>query len=707
MLSKIISLALHVLCMTLLSAAVVAQEISFHQQVLPLLTRAGCNSGACHGAAAGRGGLHLSLFGSNPSDDYESLVHQLEGRRINRISSVKSLLLRKPLGQLNHGGDQIFDVDSFEYRILKKWLDEGATLDVPSDVRAFHIHAETLGSADVPTYQLRAWATRPSESSEVDVTAYVQFTVTDPDAVQLDIDHARVQLTRPGRHVIITRYLDRIEAITLSRAFPAPAVQTNAPGLVNSNLIDREVHATLNGLNLPAGRPISDADFLRRVSLDLTGRLPDPHEAIDFRDSDALDKRHRMVERLLATPAFDDYWTLIMSRWLHLHSLPNETQGAEAYGNWIRQCVSDGVSWRDMTRQLLTSNGDSHTQGPANFSRMVGDARTHAEMVSEVFLAARLGCANCHDHPLDRWTQDDYHGLAAMLARIDRGRFVKFTSRGEVVHPNTHAPARLRLPGDRFVEVDTAPLDTLAQWLTDSQQTRLSQAFTNRIWSEMFGRGLVEAVDDMRETNPPSHPELLSQLSTDVVARNFDLRCLLRSIASSETYAREVSEHADAFYGYHQGRQLTPHVLADAFADVTGMPLAFEHTPPGTRAVQILDPLSPAPALDALGRCQRATACTTPSSSIGLATQLHLINGDLINRQLLDPGGRLNLLVQHRTSAEIVEEFSLRAFGQTPDDAQLSSWSQHLEHPNSQERQERLQDWLWSVLSSQRFQQNR
>ena len=703
--TKIISLAINVLCMCS-AATVAAQEISFHQQVVPLLTRAGCNAGACHGAAMGRGGLHLSLFGSNPSEDYQSLVQQFEGRRINRVSPSKSLLLRKPIGGLNHGGDQVFDAESFEYRTLKQWLDEGARLDVPAPLKAFRTEANAVGSVEVPTYQLKAWATWLADTPEADVTAYVQFSVADPDAMQLDIDHAQVQLMRPGRHVIIARYLDRIEAMTLSRAFPSRATQASATPLTGHNLIDREVQATLTELNLPSGGPINDADFLRRVSLDLTGRLPDPEDVVDFLHSESIDKRHRLVDRLLATPAFDDYWTFIMSRWLHLHSLPNETEGVAAFAKWIHKSVSAGTSWRDMTRQMLTATGDSHAVGPANFCRMVGDARAHAELVSEVFMGARMGCANCHDHPLDRWTQDDYHGLAAMLARIDRSRHVQFTSRGDVTNPKTSLPARARLPGDRFVEVDAQPLGTLAEWLTDSQATRLSQAFTNRVWSEMFGRGLVNEVDDLRETNPATHPRLLNQLSLDVVQHDFDLRCLLRWIASSETYARASSDQADAFYGYHPSRQLAPHVLADAIADVTGVPTEYERMPLGARAVEIVDPLSPAPELDALGRCQRVTNCASPSASMGLATQLHLINGDLINRRLLDPRSRLNQLIEQRTTAEIVEEFSLRAFGQLPESTQLKSWVQQLDHENLQERTQRLQDWLWSTLSSQRFQRN-
>jgi len=734
---KIIVVALCLGCLNAFATVGTAQEVSFQRHIAPLLTRAGCNAGACHGAAAGRGGLHLSLFGSDPQADYQSLVHEFEGRRINRVSSTKSLLLRKPLGELDHGGDQIFDAASFEYRSIHQWLEAGARMDTTADLIAFRTEVvlaqpdtplsssrllqpqtevATIAAAALPhskevaIYDLRAWARWPDEKVDTDVTAHVQFAVMDTDAVRLDAEHAQVQLLRPGRHVIIARYLDRIEAITLSLPFPAKTDEPTAQQLLSNNLIDSEVHNTLTELNLPAGAPTSDAEFLRRATLDLTGRLTGLEEVNDFLQSQIPDKRARLIDRLLASPAFDDYWTHIMSRWLHLHSLPNESQGVEAFGKWIHQCVSDGVSWREMIHHMLTATGDSHVVGPANLCRMVGDARSHAELVSEVFLGARLACANCHDHPLDRWTQDDYHGLAAMLARIERGRHVRFASRGDVTHPKTSSPARQRLPGDRFVDTEmdavTPPPQILAQWLTESQQDRLARAFTNRVWNEMFGRGLVNAVDDLRETNPASHPQLLNQLARHVAQHNFDLRSLLRWITSSETYARQSSDQADAFYGWHQSRPFSPHVLADAIADVTGVPASYERRPIGTRAVHMLDPLSLAPELDALGRCRRVADCAGPHATSGLAAQLHLINGDIINQRLIDPDGRLNRLIHCRTTAEIIEEFSLRAFSERPTAAQLESWVKQLEHVKMQERTERLQDWLWSILSSQRFQHN-
>lgn len=680
------------------------EPLSFHREIVPLLTKAGCNAGACHGAAAGRGGFHLSLFGGSPAEDYHAIVHQLEGRRIHRRAPEQSLILRKPLGELDHGGDHVLVTDSLEYDTLRTWLRQGAVFDVPRPLDDFRVLVEEFADSPVPHYQLKSLATLEGMRGPRDVTSFTQFTVTDPDSVELATGTAAVKLLRPGQHVIIARYLDRIQAITLTRPYPSPVVSSR---LSATNFIDREINQTLSELNLPAGAPIGDAEFLRRVTIDLTGRLPEPEDVKAFVASARIDKRLRVVDRLLSSAAFNDYWTLIVSRWLRLHSLPNDSQGADTFGKWIRESIAEGASWRDMTRQLLTASGDSHVVGPANFCRMVGDPRAHAEVVSEVFLGARMGCANCHDHPLDRWTQDDYHGLAAMLARIDRGRQVQFTSRGDVTNPKSSMPARWRLPGTSYVEPNVVPTERLAQWMTGPDQTRLARSYVNRIWSEVFGRGLVETVDDMRDTNPATHPELLDILARQLVVHDYDLRCLLRWLVTTEAYARSSTDKADKFYGFRESRPLSAHVLADAIGDVTGVPLALSRMPLGTRAMHVLDPLSPAPALDILGRCNRAGNCAASKSATGLATQLHLINGDLINRTLDDPQSRLmRRLASNESPSEVIQEFHLRAFGVRATDEQIEQWAQQLDSSDPQERRERLQDWLWSVLSSRRFQFN-
>jgi hypothetical protein len=392
--------------------------------------------------------------------------------------------------------------------------------------------------------------------------------------------------------------------------------------------------------------------------------------------------------------------------------LPGETEGAQAYSAWIRSEIAKGTPFNAWAEQLLTATGDSHGIGPANFPRMVIDARAQAELVGDVFLGVRLGCANCHNHPLDRWTQDDYHGLAAVFSRLSRGRQVQLTSRGGVTNPRTEEPALPRIPGVSYLAADGDHREQVAQWLTSKDNARFARATVNRLWRAMFGRGLVEPVDDMRDTNPATHPELLVQLAQDFVKHDCDLRHTLRLIALSETYSRSSAIQTgntsdDRFYSRSFHRPLSPEVLADAVADVTGVPNTFPNHELGTRAIALVDPLSPAPSLDILGRCSRAGGCEDRSTTGGLPAQLHLLNGEFINQKLAAKEGRLLRLIESRTANDkIVREFYVRGLGREPTANELSHWLKQLDSVNETERRERLEDFVWSLLVSREFREN-
>jgi hypothetical protein len=681
--------------------------VSFHREVVPVLTRAGCNAGACHGSASGRGSLHLSLFGSTADDDHAAITQHFEGRRLNRATPLASLLLRKSLGDLNHGGGDVLRSDSESYRLLQDWIEQGAQLGERPALELLRVETDVVGEftdQSSVTFQLRALAKYVDQEEIVDVTHLTQFIAADTDAIRLDIELARFVLIRPGRHVIMARYMGRIEPIIVIQPFPHTTLTVQRE---TENFIDRRINQRLTDLRVDAGPIVTDAEFIRRITLDLTGRLATPDQVRSYINDFTEDKKGRLIDSLLSSSDFVDYWTLIYSRWLHLHSLPNETEGMEAMASWIRRSITDSASWAEMTRQLVTETGDSHTNGPTNFCRMVGDARAHAELVGEVFLGIRLGCANCHDHPLDQWTQDDYHGLAALLARVDRGRHVGQTLRGEVTHPKTLLPARGRLPGDRYLAAQEDWLPKLADWLTEPDRKRVAAPFVNRVWSQMFGRGLVDPVNDHRVTNPATHPELMQELIDRVVAKDYDLRSLLRWIATSDAYARQSHETKDEFYAYQLSRPLESHVLVDAISDVTGVLPKFEGRFSGTRAVQLIDPLEPAPELDVLGRCRRVAGCGQDQGGVGLASSLNLINGDYLNNALHRSDGELaRRLDTEQSTKEIVEWFHLYALGDMPNPEEVGHWCQQLDATDAKERRERIEDWLWSVLCSQRFQRN-
>jgi hypothetical protein len=340
---------------------------------------------------------------------------------------------------------------------------------------------------------------------------------------------------------------------------------------------------------------------------------------------------------------------------------------------------------------------------------MVGDARGHAELVGQFFLGMRLGCANCHNHPLDRWTQDDYHGLAAVFARIDRSRQVSLTARGAVTNLRTNEPAVPRIPGSRFLPVEGDHREAVVEWITANDQHYFARATVNRLWKAMFGRGLVEPTDDLRDTNPATHPELLTKLADDFASNGYRIRHTLKEIAMSHTYARSLEKVAgneldDRFYSHAYPRLLEPEVLVDAIADVTGVPNHFEGQSE-SRAVRLIDSFASAPTLDVLGRCNRAGGCEENTSvSVGLPAQLHLLNGDLINRKLSSERGRLRQMIEAGKSDEaIVIEFYLRGLGRRPTNDELTRWQRQLATVDPIERSRKLEDFVWSLLNSQQF----
>lgn len=692
-------------------------KIDFATQIVPILTKAGCNAGACHGAAAGHGGFCLSLLGGDTMADYESIVHEFEGRRINRARPAESLLLKKSSGNLEHGGEVALPEDSAGAARLLAWIQDGAPRATGRRLIDLRISPQRHISETVPAkIKLQVMAKfadgTNQENNFEDVTRWTVFKPTDAAAIEIEENdgeaHAMQKLR--GRHIVIARFLDRVLPIGLIAPLADQPIDLSAEP--RANFIDDEVLQLLATLQLPVSPLASDATFLRRIRLDLTGRLPTAAEVTAWLQNKNRDKRAVLVNQLLASDEFVDYWTLRFARWLRLHSLPNENEGTAAYEKWIRAQLACNRPWNEWAGELLTATGDSHVVGPANFSRMVPDARGQAELVGEIFLGAQLGCANCHNHPLDRWTQNDYHGFAAVFAKLSRGRLVQNTARGGVTNPRTGEPSTPRIPGQRDLDANDDSLATAANWLTSPDNNLFARATVNRLWQAMFGRGLVEPVDDLRETNPATHPELLTRLADDFLQHGYDLRHTLRLIALSNTYARSsepVPGNAadEQFYSRSLRRPLPPEVLADAIADVTGVPDEFTGHPAGTRAIEIVDPLSPAPALDILGRCSRASGCNDHSLGGGLAAKLHLLNGEFINRKLSDKRGRLQeLLSTSAKDEQIVREFYLRGLSREPTQAELTRWSQALPADDPREHAQRCEDFVWSLLNSRDFSEN-
>ena len=713
-----------------------SDRVDFENDLIPIFTKFGCNAGACHGAAAGRGEFKLSLFGGNPQADYKAIVRQLAGRRINLMHPAESLVILKPTAQTSHGGGQVLNENGEGVRLLRNWIHQGASYETLRRLERVEISPQkhVITNLENPI-QLQAKAYFSDATTE-DVTRWTVFTPEDSSAIEIDPLTAIAKVLRRGRHIILARYLTEVVPIEfivpLNEVLPHSPIEKNKPEtkwkatqeksafipkptslIRKENLkIDTEILKLLSTLRLPVSSDADDATFSRRVTLDLTGYLPTPGTVTAFLADADPNKRETLVDRLLESDAFNAYWTLQLAKLLRIGAQERDTQGAFVYHQWLSEQIRVGVGYDQMARSVILATGDSHEVGPANFYRTVNSPREQAEFMSELFMGARLRCANCHNHPLDKWTQDDYHGLAAIFAKIESDQIVKVKPSGEVIHPATREKAVPRIPGTRFLSADVADdRAELVEWLTGSDNPYFAKAIVNRLWKAMMGRGLVEPVDDFRATNPATHPELLTALADDFVANGYDLRHTLRRIALSAAYARSADtlpQNAtdDRFYSHALQKPLEPEVLADAISDVLGIPDTYGDAPEGTRAVTLFNPNTESEALDILGRCGRETSCESATEvTDGLQRKLHLFNGDLLNARIGVPGSRLDTLMSDgKSPMEILNEFYLAALSRHPTETEQQFWEQHIDASASANSQRAvLEDMVWSLLTCHEF----
>lgn len=701
------------LALLLLSFATVndGSTIDFDRQVIPVLTKAGCNTGACHGAAVGRGGFRLSLYGGDPEFDYQSIALELQGRRVNLAEPDSSLFILKPTESIVHGGGHRLELDGPGAEILARWVEQGAVRTDSERLENFRVSPATHVAKRLGD-ELRLKATASFAGQNVDVTPWTVFTPEDPTAVVISAETAVAKLERRGRHVVVARYLDQVVAIELIVPLTDKAIDLSSEP--RENFIDEQVLQLLETLRLPVSPMTDDATWVRRLTLDLTGRLPTFETVEAYRKSKAPDRKTQLVDQLLASSEFDEFWTMQLAKLLRIRSQPGDAVGAKVYHDWLKAQIAGGVPYDQMAQNVLLATGDSHEIGPANFYRTVGGPREQAEFASELFMGNRLRCANCHNHPLDRWTQDDYHGLAAVFAKLTSGRVIQLNRRGEVTHPRTGESAIPRIPGEQFLPGDDDGRAAFATWLTDDDNPYFAKAIVNRLWKAMMGRGLVEPTDDLRATNPATHPALLRQLADDFVDHDYNLRHTLRRIAFSETYSRSSREIPanrvdDRYYSHALPRRLAPEVLADAISDVTGMPDEYGEQPLGTRAVTLFDPKIASASLDVLGRCSLEESCEPGSeSSGGMTTKLHLFNGALLNDRVSSSTGHLGDLMEAGQSGDqIVASFYQRALGREPTEKERQFWKAQLASAQDERgRRDVLEDFLWSLLTCREFGMN-
>lgn len=713
---------------------------SFRNHVVPALTKAGCNSGACHGALAGKGGLKLSLRGYDPESDHFVLTRQALARRVDRQEPDRSLLLLKPTRRLPHGGGKRFEDDSDDYRLLHDWIRTGAHGLRDDDphldrLEVFPARA-VLKPGDTLRVIVRAWY---SDGHAEDVTRWSRFSSSE-DLVAAVGDDGAVKVAGSGEAAINVGFGTRVAAVTVTAPYPNQLDASVFDRSLQHNWVDRHVLAKLRSLRLPPSGPCSDREFIRRAYLDAAGILPTPEEVARFVADPKPTKRAALIDSLLERPEYVDYWAYKWSDLLLVSSKKLPQPAMWSFYRFIRTSVADNKPWDRFAREIVTASGGTLTNGPANFFVLHKDISELTESIAVTFLGMSITCCRCHNHPLEKWTQDQYWSFANLFSRVtlkngDRAGevFVQSQPYGDVAHPRRGTPMQPAALDASPLSLDDAAdrRDQFADWLTAPTNPYFARALVNRVWRNFMGRGLVEAEDDLRETNPPSNRELFDALVRDFVAHRFDVKHLIRTIMNSATYQRTsqtLPENAadDRYYSHYLVRRLSAEVILDAYSQVTGVPTPFDRIytgveggtaptanyPSGVRALQLPDSQVASGFLNSFGRPERLQTCSCErqqESTVGQA--LHLNNGQTLNDKLRSKKSRVETWLQEKVGDdEAIRRVFELALCRPPSAQELAKFrnilSEAAADPKSS-RREALEDLFWAVLTSREFLFNR
>ncbi len=709
---------------------------SFRNDVLPVMTKMGCNSGPCHGAAAGKNGFKLTLRGYDPETDYYTLTHQALARRTERMEPAKSLILLKPTLTIPHGGGRRFPLGSPEYQIIAGWIAQGMPPPLDSDARVTGIRVQPHEASLRPGAEQQLVVTAIfSDGHTEDVTRWAKYDSGDEGVATVDND-GHVTMHSYGEAPVTVWYQSQVTFSRLRIPYPyhlQEAVFKDAP---RHNYIDDAILKHLEALHIPPSRPASDAEFIRRAYLDAAGILPAPAEVKAYLKDSSPKKQNRLIDALMQRPEFIDYWAYKWSDLLLVSSNRLSNEEMWSYYKWIRDSVACDKPWNEFVNQIVTATGNTIRNGAANYWVIHRDPLDTSENMAQAFLGITITCAHCHNHPLAKWTQKDYYGMANLFARVRLKTFSASGSRpgiGPLFNNVTvYSAPTGEFTDDRFMTVlppkpldakalpEAAPGDTrlyFAKWLTSTDNPFFARNIVNRLWRNFMGRGLIEPVDDLRNTNPATNDELLDELVKDFKAHNFDIDYLIRTIMQSATYqtsSEPLKENtADDKYGSHYLiKRLPAEVLLDAYSQVTHEPEKFKDYPVGTRALQLPDTAVKSYFLDAFGRPAREQTRESERTSVPTITQaLHIINGETLNNKLRAPDNSIAALMKRGLSDEqIVDDLYLASFSYYPTETERAALVKAL-HSAEQEkttgvdnpRRAALNDMMWAMLTSEAF----
>ena len=707
-----------------------APPISFVRDVMPLISRVGCNAGICHGAAKGKNGFKLSLRGYDPEFDYENLIEDISGRRFNRAFPEQSLFLLKTTASVPHRGGQVIKPDSDYYQLLHQWVVEGVVSDVEMVQRVERLEASpTTAELTTPSVkqQILVIAHYPDGTTR-DVTREVKYTSSVPEVATVT-DDGVITAVRRGETAILIRYEGAYatnEIVVMGDRSGFEWVETP-----EYNYIDKFVHQKLKKLKILPSALCTDEEFVRRVHLDLTGLPPTPDQTRAFLNDKTAskEKREKLIDALLESDEFVDQWTHKWADLLQCNRKFLGEKGAWLFRKWIREAVAKNKPYDQFVRELLTASGSTYKNPAANYYRVSREYKDAVSNTTQLFLGVRFQCNVCHDHPFEKWTQNQFYEFGAYFGKVGiksgqlPGEEIVYTkyNGGEVTHPKTANVVLASVPYGEAEKIGAAlsptqpadPREVLAKWVTSSENPLFAKSAVNRIWSYFTGRGIIDPVDDIRGSNPPSNPELLDALADDFIKSGFDIKHLMRTITQSRVYQQSITTNrwnADDTinFSHATARRLTAEQLLDSISIATGIPPKFAGIPTGFRAVQLPDSkVQDDGFLKLFGRPERESSCECErASEVSLAHALNLINGPTIAEALIDPKGRVAKLIEKNLDdGTIVEEIYLATLSRIPSSDEYTKAVDYL--ANAESKAEGTQDLLWALINSPAFLFNR
>jgi hypothetical protein len=702
--------------------------INFANQIVPIFTKLGCNSGGCHGKASGQNGFKLSLLGFEPEVDYQALVKEARGRRLFPAAPDHSLLLLKAIGAVPHGGGKKMEADSDEYKLVRRWIASGTPIGSPDDpvVTKISVYPEHRILPRQNKQQFAVYA-HYSNGTVEDITRRAQYESNDPEIAAVEGTGLVRTLAMSGEAAIMARYQGHVATF---RATVPLGVKIPDYKFDYQTVVDQHTHKKWQQLGIMPSELCSDETFIRRVSLDLTGTLPTPAQVRDFVADKDPKKRDKLIDNLLETAEYSYHFA---NKWADIlrvkrRGQADRAQGTFGFHSWIREAMAQDKPYDEFARDILAASGDEVQSPPTVWYKELTKVEEFVDDTAQVFLGLRLACANCHHHPYEKWSQDDYWGLAAFFGRVGRKQVVVpgiqvqtprqviyARSSGTVNNKRTGRPAETKpLDGEVLnISREEDPRQKLVDWMVDPKNPFFARAVANRYWAHFFGRGIVDPLDDMRVTNPPSNPELLDALAKELIDKKFSLKHLIRTICKSRTYQlsavpNEFNKHDKQTYARYYPRRMSAEVLFDAVCQVTDSPTAFgglpqdRHAP--KRAIMLPDESFASYFLDVFGRPQRISACECERvSEANLAQALHLLNSDEVQNKIARAGGRADALVKDpRPDAEKIEELFLWAFARKPAKEQLDVALAHI-NQNAANKKIAYENILWALLNTKEF----